>query len=154
MAKLLRDHYLAFLNPFEQMYKKNMQDQHKKLHMSQSQGSLVEQQFAASSGLPRQNVGMPNLQQTGMRPMSSNGVTPQSMPSTNGMGQFMQMGNQQRPPLTSSDSHSSITPSDLDTFPQTVDTNLLDQDTQGIKRKHDSDGVDTKRVRQKTGQCY
>jgi SWI/SNF chromatin-remodeling complex subunit SWI1 len=125
-----------------------MQDQQKKLHMSQSQGSLVEQQFAASSGLPRQNVGMPNIQQPGMRPMSSNGVPPQSMPSTNGMGQFMQMGNQQRPPLTSNDSRSSITPSDLDTFPH--DANLLDQDTQGIKRKHDSDGVDTKRVRQKT----
>lgn len=155
MAKLLHDHYFAFLYPFEQMYKRNLHDQQKKLQMSQTQGSLVEQQFAGSSGLPRQNVGMPpNLQQSGIRPMSSNGITPQSMPTTNGMGQFMQMGNQQRPPLASSDSHGSVTPSDLDAFPQTVDANILDQDSQGIKRKHDSDDVDIKRVRQKTGQCH
>ena len=61
------------------------------------------------------------------------------------------MPNQQRPPLTAGDSHSSIAAADLDTLAHPVDTNLLDHDMQGIKRKHENDGVDAKRVRQKTG---
>jgi len=85
--------------------------------------------------------------------MSSNGIPSQNMSSTNGLGQFLPtMPNQQRPPHTAGDSHSSIASADLDTLAHPVDTNLLDHDMQGIKRKHESDGgVDAKRVRQKTG---
>jgi SWI/SNF chromatin-remodeling complex subunit SWI1 len=72
------------------------------------------------------------------------------MTGTNGLGQFLPGGNQQRPALAATDSHSSLI-SDLDTPPHPVDANLLDQEIQGIKRKHDNDGTETKRVRQKTG---
>jgi len=139
---------MTFLLSFEQLYKKNIQDQQKKLQMNQGQGLLPDQQF-----LPRQNPGMSNIQQSGMRPMSSNGIPSQNMSSTNGLGQFLPtMPNQQRPPHTAGDSHSSIASADLDTLAHPVDTNLLDHDMQGIKRKHESDGgVDAKRVRQKTG---
>jgi SWI/SNF chromatin-remodeling complex subunit SWI1 len=135
---------MTIIGPFEQMHRQNMREQHKKLQMSQNQASLGDPQFLA-----RQTAGMSNLPQSGARPMSSNGIMPQSMAGTNGLGQFLPVGNQQRPALAANDSHSSLA-SDLDTL-LPVDANLLDQDIQGIKRKHDNDGTETKRVRQKTG---
>jgi SWI/SNF chromatin-remodeling complex subunit SWI1 len=148
VARVLRDHYMTILGPFEQMYRRNMHEQHKKLQMSQSQSSFADPQYLA-----RQTAGMSNLPQSGVRPMSSNGIMPQSMAGPNGLGQFLQGGNQQRAALAANDSHSSLT-SDLDTLPQPVDADLLDQDMQGIKRKHDNDGTETKRARQKTGSAF
>lgn len=142
VAKLLRDQYTTILGPFEQMYRRNLHEQHKKLQMSQNPSSFADPQYLA-----RQTSGMP---QSGVRPMSSNSIMPQSMAGSNGLGQFLQGGNQQRPAFAANDSHSSLT-SDLDTLPQPVEVDLLDQDIQGIKRKHDNDGTETKRARQKTG---
>lgn len=159
VAQTISQYYTTLLTPFEIAYKKNMQDQQKKAQMSQGQGPMPDQQFPTSSNLGRSNSGMPNGQQPGMRPMSSNGLMPQNMPGTNGMAQFPQMGNQHRPAvpnphqISAADSHTSITPSDIDPFTHTVDANLLDQDVQGIKRKLDHDDRDTKRARQKTGVC-
>ena len=136
---------MDILVPFERMYRMNLLEQQKRLQMSQNQAPSADPQFLA-----RQTAGASNVSQGGARPMSSNGITPQSMAGTNGLGQFLSAGNQQRPALAANDSHSSLT-SDLDTLPQPVDTNLLDQDILGIKRKLDSDSMETKRVRQKTG---
>lgn len=135
---------MTILGPFEQMYRRNMIEQQKKLQLSQNQASLADPQF-----LPRQSAGMSNLPQSGARPISSNGVVPQSMPGTNGLGPF-----QQRPLLPTNDSHNSLT-SDLDTLSQPADAIFLDQDLQGVKRKHVNDVTDsTKRVRQKTGSSH
>lgn len=145
VARLLRDHYLNILGPFEQMYRRNLHEQQKKLQMSQNQ-ALVDPQFLA-----RQTAGMSNQPQSGIRPMSSNGTMPQPMGGTNGgLGQFLPVGNQQRQPPAANDLHGSSI-ADLDTLPQPGDTNLLDQDILGSKRKHDNEGSETKRVRQKTG---
>jgi SWI/SNF chromatin-remodeling complex subunit SWI1 len=80
VARLLRDHYMTILGPFEQMYRRNMQEQHKKLQMSQNPASFADPQYLA-----RQTAGMSNLQQSGVRPMSSNSIMPQSMAGSNGL---------------------------------------------------------------------
>lgn len=140
---------MTILGPFEQMYRRNLLEQQKKLQLSQNQASLADPQF-----LSRQSAGMSNLPQSGARPMSSNGVVPQSMSGTNSLGPFLPPANQQKPSLPTNDSHNSLT-SDLDTLSQQADAIFLDQDLQGVKRKHVNDVTDsTKRVRQKTGSSY
>jgi len=153
VAHVLCNYYMTILHPFEVVYKKNIQDQQKKAQMSQGQGPMADQQFPTSSNLARSNTGMPNIQQPSMRPMSSNGL----MSGSSSLGQFPQIGSQHRPTAgpnphqtSATDPHSAIIPSDIDPFTHTVDSNLLDQDVQGIKRKLDHDDRDTKRARQKT----
>ncbi|KAF9532075.1 hypothetical protein CPB83DRAFT_848300 [Crepidotus variabilis] len=129
VLKELHDVYMRLLAPFETIYRRNIQEQQKKLQMSQQ----------PVNGNP----------QAGMRSMSSHGLMPGTMGLTNGSGTFPSVNSQQRPSLASSDSHGSLGASDMDPFTQS-EPNLLDQDVQGIKRKHNSEGPDMKRVRQKT----
>ncbi|CAA7266582.1 unnamed protein product [Cyclocybe aegerita] len=148
VAVMLHQYYMAILHPFEIIYKKNMQDQQKKAHLPQG-GLSDQQQFG------RPAPGMPNMQQPGMRPMNPNSLMSQSIPPGNGLGQYPELS-QHRPPVQNPhqmgmvDTHNSMAHSELNSLGHTVDSNLLDQDNQGIKRKHDQDDRDTKRVRQKT----
>jgi SWI/SNF chromatin-remodeling complex subunit SWI1 len=139
-----------------------LQDQRGKVSMAGRQG-MPAQQFPASTGAPRSSLGMPNTQQLGMRPMNSNNLIPQGLPGgsipSNDLAQYSSVHNpptQHRPsssaslPIGSLDTHTTM-PSELDSLMHAVDSNLLDPDIQGIKRKHDQDDRDIKRVRQKTG---
>ncbi|KAF8167956.1 hypothetical protein B0H34DRAFT_683778 [Crassisporium funariophilum] len=159
VALMLSQYYMAILNPFEVMYKKNLQEQQKKAQMGARPGG---QQFPGStSNLPRPS-GIPNSQ-AGVRTnnmMMGQGLPGSSIPPTNGLPQFPspqhQQSTQHRQPATQSlhqissiDSHGSLAPSEFDSLSHTADSNLLDQDIQGIKRKHDQDDS-IKRARQKT----
>ncbi|KAF8912810.1 hypothetical protein CPB84DRAFT_1670865 [Gymnopilus junonius] len=161
VATMLSQYYMALLHPFEEMYKKNIQEQQKKAQLSQQQrqGGMPGQQFPNTIALGRPGPGMPNIQQQqAMRSTGSNSLMAQVMPPTNGMGQYPQMHGQNRPSSSQNphqapghESHSASTPSEIDPLAHSVESNLLDQDIHGIKRKHDQDDRDLKRVRQKTG---
>ena len=160
---MLSQYYMAILFPFEEVYRKNLQDQRGRASVAGRQG-MPAQQFPPSTpgvpGAPRPSLGMSNTQQAGMRPMSSNNPIPQglsggSIPS-NSLTQYpsvpptQQHSSSSSLPIGSIDAHATM-PSELDSLMHVVDSNLLDPDIQGIKRKHDQDDRDTKRVRQKTG---
>jgi SWI/SNF chromatin-remodeling complex subunit SWI1 len=150
--------YMQILAPFEESYKKNIAEQQKKAQATAHRPSgMPGAQFAPPPSLGRPGHGMPNMQQPGMRPpMNVNGAMSQPIPPTNG-SPYNPMHNQHRP-SSSQNPHQMSTPdshipmnSAMDIIPHTVDSNLLDQDIQGIKRKHEQPDGDMKRVRQKTG---
>ena len=156
---------MAILCPFEEVYRKNLQDQRGKVSMTGRQ-SMPSQQFPVSTpGPPRPSLGMSNTQQLGMRPMNSNNLIPQVLPSgsipggsmpSNGLAQFSSVPSTQHHqsstslPIGTIDTHTPL-PSELESLMHAVDSNLLDPDIQGIKRKLDQDDRDIKRARQKTG---
>ena len=150
---------MAILFPFEEVYRKNLQDQRGRVSMAGRPGIPLQQFPASTPGAPRSSLGMSNTQQLGMRPMNSNSLIPQGLPGgsipSNGLAQYSSVHNpptQHHPslPIGSIDTHTTM-PSELDSLMHAVDSNLLDPDIQGIKRKHDQDDRDIKRARQKTG---
>ena len=156
---MLSQYYMALLYPFEEFYKKNVQEQMKKAQTPQRSGGMPGQQFPIPSGVGRP-TGIPGMQQPGMRGMNPTGSMSQAMPPTNGLNPYPPMHNQVRHntsenphQISATDSHSPIVSTEMDALAHTVDSNLLDQDTQGIKRKYDQDVGDGKRARQKTGVC-
>ena len=151
---------MAILFPFEEVYRKNLQDQRGKVPMAGRQG-MPPQQFPASAPGPlRPSLGLSNTQQLGIRPMNSNNLIPQGLPggsiSSNGLAQYSSVPPTQHHssssslPISSIDTHTPL-PSELDSLMHAVDSNLLDPEIQGIKRKLDQDDRDIKRARQKTG---
>lgn len=157
---MLSQYYSHLLLPFEEMYTKSLQEQAKKAQSAQRPGPMPGHQFPPQQGLGRPTPGMPNIQQPGMRQNNSNGLMPQSIPPTNGITQYPQMHPQNRPSSSQNphqasvqESRSSMGPSEIDPLALGIDSNLLDQDVQGIKRKHDQEDREMKRVRQKTGLC-
>ena len=162
VALMLSQYYMAILFPFEEVYRKNLQDQRGKVSIGRQ--AMPAQQFPASTpNAPRPPLGMPNnTQQLGMRPINSNNLISQGLPGgsipSNGLAQYPSVHNpltQQPPsstslPISSIDTHPTM-PSELDSLMHVVDSNLLDPEIQGIKRKHDQDDRDIKRARQKTG---
>jgi SWI/SNF chromatin-remodeling complex subunit SWI1 len=158
VALMLSQYYMVILHPFEELYKKNIQEQQKKAQMPPRSGGMPGNSFPGSNGLARPTSGIPNMEQPGARQMNANGLMPQNLPSANSSTQYSQMHNQQRPvstqglhQISAPDSHSSVPHPELDSLASVVDANLLDQDMLGIKRKHDQDERETKRARQKTG---
>jgi SWI/SNF chromatin-remodeling complex subunit SWI1 len=158
VALMLSQYYMVILHPFEELYKKNLQEQQKKAQIPQRQGGLSGNSFPGSNGVGRPAPGMPNMEQLGVRQMNANGLMPQNISSANSSMQYSQLHNQARPTSTQSlhqisapDSQSNLPHPELESLGSTVDSNLLDQDVLGIKRKHDQDERETKRARQKTG---
>ena len=162
VALMLSQYYMAILFPFEEVYRKNLQDQRGKASMAGRQSMSAQQFPPTTPGAPRPSLGISNSQQLGVRPMSSNNLVPQSLPGgsipSNGLGQYSSVPNppaQHHPSSTSLqigsiETHTTM-PSELDSLMHAIDSNLLDPDIQGIKRKHDQDDLDVKRARQKTG---
>ncbi|KAJ3561107.1 hypothetical protein NP233_g10398 [Leucocoprinus birnbaumii] len=147
VALMLEQMYTAILYPFEDLYKKNVQEQQRKAQMASRQMSM--------SGQPGQIRGMP-----------PNGMQP-------GPQQMQQMQQMQRGPMPAMANHTPQTPhqrpgstalnpqmpSHNIALPQSTpqagmtpasDSNLLDNDIQGIKRKLDMEDAEGKRARQKT----
>lgn len=146
VALMLEQMYTAILYPFEDLYKKNVQEQQRKAQMASRQMSM---------GQPGQMRGMP-----------PNGMQP-------GPSQMQQMQQMQRGPMPPMVNHTPQTPHQRPgstalnaqipphnmSLPQstpqpgmtpTGDSNLFDNDIQGIKRKLDLEDAEGKRARQKT----
>lgn len=154
VLKTLHDVYGLILAPFEAMYRRNVQEQQKKSQAAHGQPGMYTDLSRPLTSCSDPRLPVNSNMQTPTRPLGQNGMAPASMAATNGQGSFSGTNNQQRPPLGTSESHGSLGSSDNDPFASS-DNNLLDQDVQGIKRKHDGEGPDTKRVRQKTGEaCF
>jgi len=159
VALMLSQYYMVILHPFEELYKKNIHEQQKKAQIPPRPGSMPGNSFPGSNGLGRPTPGIPNMEQPGVRQMNANGLMPQNISSVNSSTQYSQMHNQHRPTqglhqISAPDSHSSLPHPELDSLASVADSNLLDQDMLGIKRKHDQDERETKRARQKTGKFY
>jgi hypothetical protein len=150
------------LHPFEEMYRRNMQDQQKKAQISRQAGAQ-NQHPASIQGRPTQVAASSpqsaQLQRGPQGPLPMNGVsqfpnvysphTPHPRPSSANPG--LAQSEQSTP------HNLSAIPDVLLDLPQTNgfgDGNVLDQEMQGLKRKLDFDTEDTKRARQKTGQCH
>ncbi|PPQ89376.1 hypothetical protein CVT25_002194 [Psilocybe cyanescens] len=157
VAVMLSQYYMAILHPFEEYYRTNLNEQAKKVLPGQRPGPMPNKQFPPSSGLGRPVTGMTNMQQSGIRSNNANGLMGQTIPPSNGMAQYPQMHPQNRPTssqnphqISAPESSISLGSSEIDPLVPSIDSNLLDQDIQGIKRKHDQEDRDMKRVRQKT----
>ncbi|KAF8898585.1 hypothetical protein BD779DRAFT_1484669 [Infundibulicybe gibba] len=175
VAALLSQHYMALLFPFEEMYKRNMQDQHKRAQMASRQAGPQGPQPPSTMSRPYQNnihsgaPPLPGQMQRGMvNPMGlmNQGVPGPhtSMTGTNGNSNFPPLPQtpqtpQQRPSsaalnIPSTSNLNNVVMHDSMVQPphnQSSDVNVLDQDTQGMKRKMVGDDDDSKRARLKTG---
>ncbi|KAH9486785.1 SWI/SNF chromatin-remodeling complex subunit sol1 [Psilocybe cubensis] len=167
VAVMLSQYYMAILHPFEEYYRNNLSEQAKKVQAGQQQQQLLQQQsqqqqqrvmpnkpFPPPSNVGRPVTAMPNMPQSGVRPSNTPGLMSQSIPPSNGMPQYPQIHPQNRPASSQNphqqESNVSLGSSEIDPLAPTIDSNLLDQDVQGIKRKHEQEDRDLKRVRQKT----
>lgn len=139
-----------------------MQDQQKKAQISR-QGGVQNQHPSSVQGRPMQvAVSSPQsapLQRGPQGPLAMNGAsqfphaypphTPHPRPSSANLGLA--------PSEQSTPHNVSAVPDALLDLPQANgfgDGNVLDQELQGLKRKMDFDTEDSKRARQKTGQCH
>lgn len=154
---MLQVFYAGILLPFEEMYRKNVQEQAKKAQMASRQ-----------LGAPNETPTTPS-RPTGLQPSLSGGqlsrgsVTgisggPAQPSTTNGTSSpmFSSPPTHQRRPSSSASSaqqpgqntpqNFNVTSSEL---PQQSDSN--DPDNNGLKRKSDSEDAEGKRTKQKTG---
>ncbi|KAK0465423.1 uncharacterized protein EV420DRAFT_958602 [Desarmillaria tabescens] len=149
-AHALQACYMLILAPFEDLYKKNVQDQQRKAQMSSRQGNVMNQRPGTPTR-PGQGVangmqsGFPNQMQRGQPGFpSANAVAPQT-PHQSGTATSV-------PQPSTNTTHMSAPQSvDASHVGETSDTNVLEDIQGGIKRKLDSDDGDGKRARQKTG---
>jgi SWI/SNF chromatin-remodeling complex subunit SWI1 len=163
VALMLEQMYTAILYPFEDLYKKNLQEQQRKAQMASRQ--MAMSQSGQMRGMPPNGVQgvSPPIQQMQRGPMPNMGMMGPSMPNVNGAHfpnavTHTPQTPHQRPGSTALNaqmsSHNIVLPQST---PQsgmgpTSDSNLLDSDIQGIKRKLDMEDPEGKRARQKTGQ--
>jgi SWI/SNF chromatin-remodeling complex subunit SWI1 len=158
VAQTLGQCYMTMLHPFEEMYKRNVQEQQKRAQISR-QGGVQSQHQPPVQGRPVQVAGSGSQSAQLQR-------GPQGSLSVNGAPQFTHAYPPHQQPSSANlglNQSDQSTPHSLSALPDTLldipqangfgDGNLLDQEVQGIKRKIDFDLEDTKRVRQKTGSC-
>lgn len=163
VANTISQYYTAMLYPFEQYYKNNMQDQQKRLAAARQGGAQQPSTTLPNQGRPMQ--GIPAGAQPGQI-QQQRGVAGHPMGAMNhAIGSAQSPLNStpqpptphsplQRPASTSFNqlaSGSSLPISSHDMNGHSSDTNVLDQEVQGIKRKMETDERDGKRARQKTG---
>lgn len=152
---------MALLYPFEQYYKNNVQDQQKRALAASRQLGAQGSQLSTTSGRPIQ--GVPALAHPGQ---SSRGVTSTLLTSLNPTIAGMDGSSQAQP--SPDIPHQPSTPTTViqsnpmpsfnnpdgsleDLLENPSDSNVLDQEMQGIKRKMEDDDRDNKRTRQKIG---
>ena len=163
VAHTIAQYYMVLLHPFEQYYKNNLQEQQKRALAASRQLGAQGSQLSNTSGRPIQGVPAP------AHPgQSSRGVTNALLTSLNPTIAGMDGSSQTQPspdiphqpstPTTVIQSNSNSIPSfnnpdgSLDDLLENPpDSNVLDPEMQGIKRKMDDDDRDGKRTRQKIG---
>ncbi|KAJ6627124.1 hypothetical protein B0H10DRAFT_1995535 [Mycena sp. CBHHK59/15] len=121
VAQRLSQYYMAILLPFEEVYRNNVQNQQRKAQASRQ---------ASLQGLPPTTPARPN-------------GSPQRVSQTN----VPQTPARRLSSASQGSAHNPSTDGPINGLP---DTNVLDQEQQGIKRKLESEDVDSKRARQKT----
>lgn len=154
VALILQTYYAGILQPFEEVYRKNMMaEQQKKAQLfsrpgGQPQGTpsqMSAHSMQASASGQNQRGPPPGTPTANSMLPPTTPQTPHQRPSSSGLGtQHLGHG----PPQNSSSSDSSGQPVNG----HLSDANPLDSDGQGLKRKLESDDPESKRVRQKTGQ--
>jgi SWI/SNF chromatin-remodeling complex subunit SWI1 len=155
VSGMLAQYYRAILFPFEESYKKNMQETQRKANMANQQGNVG--QNMAQRGVPGgPQGGMNNNAMTMQQRMGMNSMNQGATPSPRNMSQppnTSQRFPMNQPPTQRPQSAMMIHPGGDTMLPvgQIPEVNLLDQDVQGIKRKLDSSELDNKRVRPRTG---
>ena len=161
VAQTIAQYYMALLHPFEQYYKNNVQEQQKRALAASRQLGAQGSQLSTTSG--RQIQGASALAHPGQ---SSRGVTNALLTPLNptiagmdGSSQTQPSPDTPRQPSTptaviQSNSMPSFDNPDGslgDLLENPSDSNVLDQEMQGIKRKMEEDDQDSKRTRQKIG---
>jgi SWI/SNF chromatin-remodeling complex subunit SWI1 len=149
---MLEQMYTGILFPFEDIYKKNLQEQQRKAQLASRQIPL---------GQPGQIRTMPTsgTQQVPSQiqrvPVSTMGMMGQPVQNVNG-AHYPAAHTPQTPHQRSTlnaqvPQHNMTSQAGLASGSE---TNLLDSDIQGIKRKLDTEDPDGKRARQKTGMSF
>ncbi|KAG7450361.1 uncharacterized protein BT62DRAFT_943270 [Guyanagaster necrorhizus] len=151
-AHALQACYMLILAPFEDLYKKNVQDQQRKAQLSSRQGNVMNQRPGTPTR-PGQTVangmqsGFPNQTPRGLSGFSSaNALAPQTTHQGSTVSSVPQPG----PSVTQISVPQSVDASHVGEG-QSSDTNVLEDIQGGIKRKLDTDDGEGKRARQKTG---
>ncbi|RDB28970.1 SWI/SNF chromatin-remodeling complex subunit sol1 [Hypsizygus marmoreus] len=165
VAQTIANYYMAMLYPFEHYYKTNMQEQQKRALAASRQGA-PQGQHSADMNQARHLQGFQaglqsgQLQRGGAGPPSGSATQVHGASSTANASQFPQTSTPHPPhqrPSSTAPSQSAGGPSHNITGHHSQanghasDANVLDQETQGIKRKMEYEERDSKRVRQKTG---
>ncbi len=159
VAMMLEQMYTAILYPFEDLYKKNVQEQQRKAQLASRQMPMG--QASQMRGMAP-NVGPQVSGQMQRAPMPAMGMMGQQMPNPNNShfpntATHTPQTPHQRPGSTALGPQP---PSHNLTISQSApqsgispagEPNLLDGDMQGIKRKLDVEDLEGKRARQKTG---
>lgn len=174
-GQLIAQYYNALLYPFEEMYKRNVQEQQKRAQ-AMRQGATQGQQLPTAppnQARPMQG-GMPNSGQMHRGPMGSSMSPMNPLPGASNPTPSAMNGNSQLPqPHTPQTPHqrpsSAVFNSSAQSPPHNIpnasltdamtnvsnghsaDGNVLDQEMQGIKRKMDFEPGDSKRARIGTG---
>lgn len=159
VAAILSQYYMAILQPFEEAYRKNIQDNHRK-----AQPTVRPPQpptMAPGHGRPPQ-AGPSGAQGPFHGPMqrvnSANMIGSMSQSHIPGSANHFPSHTPQTPQHHASASSMGaplgIIPTHESQLPLNGDKNILDQDVQGLKRKVESDDTDIKRARQKTGESH
>lgn len=162
VATMLEQMYTAILYPFEDLYKKNIQEQQRKAQLASRQmpmGQAGQMRPLVSNVVPQvpgqmQRPPMPAMGMMGQQMPNSNNPhfpntathtpqTPHQRPGSTALGAQIPTHNI---PISQSAPQPGISPAG--------ESNLLDGDIQGIKRKLDMEDAEGKRARQKTGMLH
>ncbi|TFK41003.1 hypothetical protein BDQ12DRAFT_703844 [Crucibulum laeve] len=166
VALMLAQYYMVILYPFEEVYRKNIQDTQKKAQMMSGRPPIQSQpspSTPSNQGRPGISNGTPGMMpQMPRNVMGNPGGVHVPLGSTNGSSSYApgmhtpQMLQQRSASamLTPQGAHNPAMLTDtmsISSHPtgNLPDNNLLEGDIQGIKRKLDVDDAESKRARQK-----
>ncbi|KAG2023320.1 hypothetical protein CC2G_000985 [Coprinopsis cinerea AmutBmut pab1-1] len=146
VAKMLSQYYMAILLPFEESYRKNMQENQRKASLANRQAMMGNAPMPGSQPMPQQAI--PNNAAQMQRNVNTpvQGMVGGGQPA-NGMPRYPSM-----PPQPQSRPASGMLMQGADSMLPTnhaPDLNMLDQDGQGIKRKLEIGDLE-KRARPRT----
>lgn len=158
---MLAHHYVIILQPFEEMYKRNMQEQHKRAQLASRQGAQGQPQMLSAQGQGRNLQGMPAQPNASLQPQrgpmanATNQVPLGPQISSNVPRTPQPAQHRPSPSITQAPQSQGVlqnlpgiqTPDAASTQTENIS---LDQDIQSMKRKFDPDDDENKRVRQKT----
>lgn len=158
---MLEQMYTAILFPFEDLYKKNIQEQQRKAQIASRQmpmgqpGQIRTMPSNGAQQVPNQiqrgpvaaigTMGQPSQNMKGSHSSNAATHTPQTPHQRPGSTAINTQLSQHNVPLPQSTSQTGMGSGG--------EQNLLDGDIQGIKRKLDMEDAEGKRARQKTGMC-
>jgi SWI/SNF chromatin-remodeling complex subunit SWI1 len=156
VSTMLSHYYMAILLPFEESYRKNLQETQRKANMANRQGMMPNMSMGGGGmgggggqGQAIQQQGMANnpmaMQRMGGNPMNPGMPGPPNMSqSVNGMARYPQQPQRSQSGV--------MTPGADSLLPVgNIQDEVLDSDIQGIKRKLDATDLDNKRARPRTG---